>query len=443
MGGSEQSHKMCHHLHEKFSDSVILFGSLDESLLYEILARLPSRNAIQLKLVCRRWHSLISSDYFITVYNHRRHDTSLPLIRDRDSPSYSLVLQLAHHTSLIRCGYTYSCARLYNHRMIDLSFLPCSQSSGNIMELNASCADLILCSYKRHPLSRTKFYYVCNILTTQWVALPPAFHFTDQAIGFLWVNVLAPCSLCHCNGSNQCVQNIRHKFMVVQIIAHENDLPLSEFEVHLFSSEDAQWRRLTVLSPRTLNVSRPNSYSRDFLGKSYDVLVPYKGMLHWLTSDCVVVYDPYDSPEGFSHLIDLPLESDFQYTCSSIAVCQDRLRVGLFCSAQGSYDIWELEDYEEEKWTLVHKICTRSLNLFPHHLFPDKYILYIHPDGNVFYKDGKNSSIQICNFQSGTINHVYELIDCESKELDLEHRSVLQISDQDWPTPVPLLLQNV
>nr|GMD86696.1 F-box protein At5g49610-like [Ipomoea batatas] len=120
----------------KFSD---FFSNLGENLLFEILSRLPSRAAIRLKLVCKSWCSLISSHYFITLFNHRRHYTSLPPIHHPYSPLSGFIFQSQFGIS---CGYTFTHHHDGDFRRLDLSFLPCPQ--GATIELKASCADLIL-----------------------------------------------------------------------------------------------------------------------------------------------------------------------------------------------------------------------------------------------------------------------------------------------------------
>ncbi|XP_031116808.1 uncharacterized protein LOC116020475 [Ipomoea triloba] len=397
------------------------FSDPKSDLLVEILARLPSsKAAIRLKLVCKSWCSLISSHYFITVFNHRRHD---PIHRSSSSPG-CFIFQSAidRCLSMVRWGYHDAVGDF--HRP-DFSFLPCPQSS---IRLNASCGDLILCSTRNSTshLFQPVFYYVCNMLTKQWAALPPAPQlqlerttYVTFSTGFLFVP--APCSLC----SPQCVVgHNNNNFMVVRICVDPvtSIRPTSKLTVQLFSSEEGEWRSVVVSSPRAVS----------FRVRSSATLVSYKGMLHWLVSGFVLVYDPYNCLEKFCRVIDTPtdiIDGVVEHRFQTIGLFRDRLHVtqvssSLFC-------IWELEDYNMGKWSLVHKIsCTASprLRVFPvrdepNHLPHLDPIVNLHPkirETGFFYNDG--SAFYWTNSGWSVANGI-----------------VHWITDQGWPTPVPSL----
>lgn len=322
---------------------------------------------------------------------------------------------------VVRCGNTRHGDGFCGLRRFDLGFLPGPRCK---FELKASCADLSLCS--KNDSSKTVVFYVCNLRTKQWVALPPAPHFQEDAIGFLCVP--APCSLCY--PGRECLDNSHCKFMVVRICI----LPLSQYKVQLFSSEEGQWKTCVVSSPRTFCHGK----------KSCKVLVPYKGMLHWLISDCVLVFDPYNAPESLSRVIDLPPSPTniLHPYMQCLGVCQDRLRVSLQYNAyplqDPGYDIWELKDYNMGEWSLVPKFYTKDLDLICLH---DHFIIqkkgYVQPDGHFVYMS--KFSIWICNLQNGRYDHQFELIDlCPGQvELIFSHQNVHPITDQWWPTPVP------
>nr|GME16581.1 F-box protein At5g49610-like [Ipomoea batatas] len=400
------------------------FSDPPSDLLVEILARLPSsKAAIRLKLVCKSWCSLISSHYFITVFNHRRHD---PIHRSSSSRG-CFIFESAFDRrclSMVRWGYHDAVGDF--HRP-DFSFLPCPQISISLM---GSCGDLILCSTRTSPscLFQPIFYYVCNLLTKQWAALPPAPEFQSQprrnvlfSTGFLCV--LAPCSLCS-SSSSQCVvghNNNNNNFMVVRICCYPvNSIqPQSKFTVQLFSSEEGEWKSVVVLSPRAVSLRVRSSAT----------LVSYKGMLHWLVSGFVLVYDPYNCPEIFYRVIDTPniivgaVEQRFQ----TIGLFQDHLRITHVWSSL--FYVWELEDYNMGKWSLVHTISRTErprlgplLNEPDHlpHLDPivnlDPKIRdtgFVYSDGSAFY--WTNSGWSVANGIVHWITH------------------------QWWPTPVPPL----
>nr|GME12836.1 putative F-box/kelch-repeat protein At1g15680 [Ipomoea batatas] len=433
----------------KFSDpsDFSIFNNLDEGLLVEILARLPSsRAAMQLKLVCKSWCSLISSRYFVTVFNHLRHDLIHPSSSSSSSGCFIFQSPVDPNWRMLRWGYTHPHdAAAGDFHSPDFSFLPCPQRS---IRLNASCADLILCSTLNSTshIFQPVFYYVCNMLTKQWAALPPAPQLqlertTDVTFSTGILFVPAPCSLC----SPQCVvgQNYGNNFMVARIGVIPATLihPQFEFKAQLFSSEEGEWKSVVISSPRAIR----------FRASNFATLVPYKGMLHWLVSGCVLVYDPYNCPERFCRVIDTVIDTpagvaEREQRPRTLGLFQDRLRVthvclGLFQNClrvtdlwgiglqDPVYYIWELEDYNMGKWSLVHKIRLRTnprvlRDLLPH-LDPkirDTEFSYIDPktrDTGFSYIDGNTFCWN------------------NSSEWWIAKGVVHWITHQCWPTPIP------
>nr|GMD49672.1 F-box protein At5g49610-like [Ipomoea batatas] len=129
-------------------------------------------------------------------------------------------------------------------------------------------------------------------------------------------------------------------------------LKLFEFKAQLFSSEEGEWKSVVISSPRAIR----------FRASNFATLVPYKGMLHWLVSGCVLVYDPYNCPERFCRVIDTidtPAGvAEREQRPRTLGLFQDRLRVTHVWGF--IYYIWELEDYNMGKWSLVHKISCRA-----------------------------------------------------------------------------------
>nr|GMD46020.1 putative F-box/kelch-repeat protein At1g15680 [Ipomoea batatas] len=435
----------------KFSDFFSIFNNLGEreALLVEILARLPSRAVVQLKLVCKSWCSLISSQYFITLFNHRRHDPSLPPILHDPNPSSSgcFIFQAAHDRclSMVRWGYTQRDLFGRFHRP-DLSFLPCPEST---IRLNGSCGDLILCSNwsLTSPRSQIIFYYLCNPLTNQWTALPPAPKFQCNRLVGIATGLLcvpAPCSLC-CPGSSD--NNSPYNFMVVRICIVPSFVHSRfKFEAQLFLSEEGEWKSVVVSSPQGVR----------FRVRSSTTLVAYKGLLHWLISGFVLVYDPYNCPERFCRVIDMPADMIAADSCATTTgLFQDRLRVsattiGLFqdrlrvthawhiASDDPVYYIWELEDYNMGKWSLVHKIHTREnprLGALPDpHSDPPPHI---DPIVNL------DPKIRETGFSYRDGSAFYWTNSSTSSGWWVANGLVHWITDQWWPTPVPPLTCTV
>ncbi|XP_019154533.1 PREDICTED: F-box protein At5g49610-like isoform X2 [Ipomoea nil] len=411
----------------EFSDvsSELLFSNLGENLVVEILARLPCRTAIRLKLVCKTWCSLISSQYFITLFNHRRHDPSLPPILHSSSACIIFQSQIDPFSPIVCGGYPHPDANLCGFRKLDLSFLPCPDPQLRIY-LKVSCADLILCAPICVLTTFPKFlslFYVCNLVTKHWTALPPPPQFKlserkmPRAMSFGLLCVPAPCSLCTTPQQSQCVDNSRYNCVVVQICVSP---PVSrgKYRLQLFSSQE--WKTLVISSPWPIKSL--------FLLRSSVFLVPYKGMLHMLLSAYILVYDPYNSPEKISRAIYMPTDMEAEGCCAqTLGVFEDRLRLTCTSALHSEipiYYIWELENYDMGKWSLVRKVYFRgdmflsNLDLLHPNLDPKiKDTGFNHIDGSYFY--WTNSSGWFIG--NGIIN---------------------SITHQWWPTPVPPLIRG-
>ena len=152
---------------------------LGDDVLLAIFHRLPHyRCFIKCSFVCKRWFSLINShsDYFHQYYvNNNNHN----------KPSSH-----SHPHSLCSCYKNPSCALFLNCMVMDrslyLKFCDSKRSRGGAssntitlsrfllspedMVIRSSLEDLLLISHKSNP----KLFYIYNLLTKKWVALPEA-----------------------------------------------------------------------------------------------------------------------------------------------------------------------------------------------------------------------------------------------------------------------------
>ncbi|KAJ8545576.1 hypothetical protein K7X08_018159 [Anisodus acutangulus] len=347
------------------------FSNLTDELLNEILIRLPnSKEAIRCKLVCKRWFSLISSDYFVTtfvVHNRDKDKTILP---------FNLVLhdQKNNQVEYVECRHP----KRGSSSRVDLGFLPARFDQ---ICLEASCGDLILCSAARS-------YCIFNILNRQWIILPANYCPIKSGIGFL----VEP----------NCVDNARHEYQVLQYWCVDN----SRINIEIFSSQQGRWTRLVVTSLRRLINLKSNTSliacGRMLYGLTYNISV---------RADFVMAFDPFtNDPAQILHIVDLPLEArdSCGFLSSNVGVCQGSLRfaqVTIQTSPYPCISIWELEDCRMGIWTLVHKripiitalrvptLRADTTNMFSVLAFhPDNEDLIcfrVGRDGTVFYFHGK------------------------------------------------------
>ncbi|XP_019163488.1 PREDICTED: putative F-box/kelch-repeat protein At1g15680 [Ipomoea nil] len=377
---------------------------LCDELVGEILVRLPTTSAVRFQAVCKRWYSLISSPYFIARFRHHHNHT--------DNVESSLVFRFAYSCDFCDSADCNQCdsdfqiisnsssllRKVYGESaLFRLSYLPCPPTDLHKLRLEGSFADLILCSCLI-TLTNKIDYYVSNPLTRQWIALPPAAYESlpqDVSIGFLWVEDAS-----HHN-----------KFMVV--------------------TEKWQWRSLVVSSPLSLN---------HYGGRT--PLVAYRGMLHWLNADCIMVYDPLNTPEIFSRVIHLPIPIQISRN-NCFGVSQGCLRVAEVSdeyTIDPILDVWEFEDYDSGLWILVHKIHLRNLihNGLLESLqgeLPCFSVLSLHPENrNVIYLRLLNGVVLV-NMKSRIIERFYPI----NERAVFSWRDAFHLVDQPWPTAISLL----
>ncbi|RXH88692.1 hypothetical protein DVH24_000291 [Malus domestica] len=134
----------------------ISINNLPESVLVEILCRLPCANFIfQCKCVCKRWFTLISSRHFVNRFLRLQIDNKMPVVRTLINRNGEEFLNRIQPSS-----------EVIPHMLKRLQSLHGLRKEPVVV---ATYNDLILCS---NTLFDQTEYYICNPYTTQWVALP-------------------------------------------------------------------------------------------------------------------------------------------------------------------------------------------------------------------------------------------------------------------------------
>nr|GMD20644.1 putative F-box protein At3g23950 [Ipomoea batatas] len=401
-----------------------LFNKSCDELVGEILVRLPITVAVRFQAVCKRWYSLISSPYFIARFRHLRH---------QHIQSSSLVFRFAYSYFQIVSNSNSSnslLGKMYGESAFRLSYLPCSPTDLQALRLEGSFADLILCSCITPTNTNTNTntyktdYYVSNPLTRKWIALPPVAYDVSEYVSIGFVCVPSPVA-------------VDTKFMVVRLCSSRYEFtPRSWFKAQVFSSENWQWRTLVVSSPLTLE---------QHMGGT--PLVAYRGMLHWLNADCILVYDPLNVPERFSRVIHLPIQLhplDY-YRNNCFGVSQGCLRVtGISgentVNRDPVLDVWELEDYDSGLWKLVHKVHLKNLI---HYGFLESLqtelrrcflVISFHPENGDLIYLRLPSGVILVNMKSIIIERFYPMDDM----VGFCWADAFHLVDQWWPTTLSL-----
>uniref|UniRef100_A0A0D9W379 F-box domain-containing protein n=1 Tax=Leersia perrieri TaxID=77586 RepID=A0A0D9W379_9ORYZ len=129
--------------------------SVPEDLLWEILVRLPAKDLLRCRAVCRGWRRLATADDFLLA--HHRLRPSLPFVSFH-AGNHGEVADASVETFDLRRRRTPA------ERQPVLAFNDYSSRKG--FTIHASCDGLILLSLANHR------FYICNPATRQWAVLP-------------------------------------------------------------------------------------------------------------------------------------------------------------------------------------------------------------------------------------------------------------------------------
>ncbi|KAG5618952.1 hypothetical protein H5410_018776 [Solanum commersonii] len=403
---------------------------LTDELLIEIFIRLPSsKEAIQCKSVCNRWLSLISSDYFLntSLIHNRNYDkkTLRPFTFLSINWNFFDFFISEKGLDVFECSLEKGLSKRVN-----LGFLYSGRPSKYHISLEESYGDLILCSRKTSDIID---YYIVNVLTKQWIRLPPtplennSHYREDESVGFL----IEP----------NCVDNAaRYEYLVLRFMPWGD----SKFSIQMFSSEKGKWTRLVVTSPRNLNIlTRRTSIVAcgrilyTFTYKRSDVV------------DCVLAFDPFtNDPAQFLCVIDFPVEArDIRCLACKLGVYGGRLRFAQLILQPSGYlciSIWEFgDDHRMGKWTLVHqriptdkafrvpKRATQWISVLGFHPYNEYLICFLVGNDHVVVYN-----IQTDKVESSTLVSLFKVISPRSLEPDVELHHVVPITHNWWPTPV-------
>ncbi|XP_056694023.1 F-box protein At5g49610-like [Spinacia oleracea] len=391
---------------------------LNDSLLIEILQRLPCNSVLRAKSVCKHWFSLLSDPYFHRTFvrYHEQHALPFTLVYEFHFWRRCLSDHLHHNF------HTVSDHKNFQLRGFHLGFLPCFQPwESHPIWVVASHKDLLVCCHLKISLLQG-VYYICNPLTKQWLDLPPSpghHRVADTAVSFIT--------------SEKSVS--LNSFKLVQIpkldSCHSNS---NCFEVNMFCSEEGEWRKFKITSPRSFTRTwqfRPES-------------ITFKNKFHWLVnSSNVVVVDPFEITSGFCQVIGLPadLNPDIGICLGS---CHDNLRVCQISRGWSNCEliVWKLLDYVTGNWDLECKISLKEMAFFENvrlHKFgfSTMEVLAFHPaDFGVLYLRFDNQ-IVLCNVRRKTLEVVSECL--QDSSFSVGTCGVFLLMHPCWPSMIPSL----
>ncbi|XP_042754714.1 F-box protein At5g49610, partial [Lactuca sativa] len=262
-----------------------------DSLLIEILARLPVKSIFSFKSVCKHWQTLISHPSFCRFYYSVRNSNAALSSRPfRILRRYSGLPNFKEFVN--RLG-----TEIDSMSEFSVHFLSINKKQYDRFRVLAMSNGLILCCWR----SPTPFvYYICDPLTRQWITLP------------------------------RCRLNYHYTFKEGLITRVNKDHMLTGYTVVRFNHFESDYLNLEMLTSETgkwISYKLPSSIPllEDAGGPIYCY-----GALHWRVCNCegfdgLLAFNPYKDPKSV-RLISLPDERDLRREYELCGESQGTLR---------------------------------------------------------------------------------------------------------------------
>lgn len=391
---------------------------LPDSLLLEILSRLPLKSIFKFKCVCKHWQALISQPSFHRFYFNSI-SASSSLVSWRILYRYVYVSKFKDVLDRFR-------PENYNSSKFSVLFMSSfeeQQQSDQFKVLGVSNG-LVLCC-----LLGPLIYYVCDPVTRQWVTLPrgrdksPNRHPIFFGEGFV---------------SKVNEDGLLTSYTVVRVELMNTSSNYLNLET--FSSETGKWvdYRLPCANPIALLKRGAGPIS-------------FNGILHWFVYEHgMVAFDPNKEPKS-CRLIQFPEDRDVESEYRNDGLyrlcdeCQGKLR--FFEVAPESYtfycfSLWDMKDYEKGEWGCEFKVTRSDLSSsdpeLSSWLMKATFLpLSFHPFNlDIVYL----RCVELACVVSYSIQNKRLDVACKPIGVvdDLSWRVVVPFVIPRWPTPVPI-----
>ncbi|XP_027157041.1 putative F-box/kelch-repeat protein At4g22430 [Coffea eugenioides] len=316
---------------------------IPESVVVELLIRLPMKCVFRCKCVCKQWRSLIDAPSF----GHAFSRIASPFTAAQ--PKLWTLLYKCIHGEEIRHEHGFF-RNLFSNDVgvacLTKSDLPPSaQAHGtdvygildHIIAMDGN--GLLLCgSNSGWDLGR---YYILNPITKQYVGIPPSKRpFAHCRVGFI----------------SQVKDSVVTSYKVIRL--EDGGGRTSILKLDIFSSETGEWRDIEIPFQQVLQ-----------LFPLWKMPVVLKEILHFMDRKLgILAYDPYKGPHSY-RIIQLPGDIDREWSKSVgtkgilFDVHHGRLRFFVGSNAYNDgyrISMWTLSDYEEGLWLLEHRINLRE-----------------------------------------------------------------------------------
>ncbi|KAM7527543.1 hypothetical protein LguiB_030953 [Lonicera macranthoides] len=308
---------------------VSFLSDLPESLLLEILCRLPVKSIFRFKSVAKSWLSLISDPLF-----HKSYFRCLRITRPRPTrPAWALLYRYPDDQSPEDLWLHVLLKRQRVHPVFESPNFTLRFLSGVGREDRKAPTIVLAVSNGLILSAATQDWHDCYYVS----------------VGFM-------------------VEPIEGNFQVVRIGGYQGSSKVVNFEI--FSSKTGQWKDKMVSFDLLVRL---------FIGGhiiNYHQAVPCKKIIHWIEyNNKIITYDTSQTDIGSDdtiqcRLIDLPSDQmiEDKMIRGMIGVCQDHLH---YCHAANSSQnqnvgVWELRNYNNEvgegNWILLYRIRFDEVN---------------------------------------------------------------------------------
>lgn len=387
-----------------------------ESLLLEILIRVPLKLIFRFKCVSKHWHSLISHPSFARFYVSRRLNASSPF---RIFYRYVYVSTFKEVLKRLRPD-------VYVSPKFSVLFLSTfeEQQQSDQFKILAVSNGLFMCC-----LLGPLIYYVCDPVTRQFLTLPRGSHNSPNRHPMFFGEGLV---------SKINEHNVLTSFKAVRV--EWLSMESSFLNLETFSSETGTWTEYRLTCPKRIRMLKRGGGP-----------IHCNGILHWFVYDHgMVAFDPYSRDTKECRLIQFPdgrdTENEYKHDglyrlCDE---CQGKLRyfevasepLQFFC-----FSMWVLNDYEKGEWLLEFQVTRSDLwsdddNLNSQLPCATFIPLSFHPlDKDVVYlRCVEHSCIVSYNIRAKRMD-----VTCESIGVveDLSWRVVAPVVLPIWPRPLP------
>nr|XP_043639636.1 F-box protein At1g49990-like [Erigeron canadensis] len=391
---------------------------LPDSLLVEILSRLPLKSIFRFKCVCKNWLELISQPSFHRFY-------SVTQTAANKSLSWRILYRYIYVSKFKDVVERFR-PEIYDCKDFSVLFMSSfeEQQQADQFKVLGVSNGLVLCC-----LLGPLVYYVCDPVTRQWVTLPrgndriPKRHPTYFGEGIV--------SKVNDNG-------LLTSYTVVRV---EMPKLASRFlNLETFSSETGRWVGYKLPCENPITLLRRGG------GPIY-----YNGSLHWFVIDHgMVAFDPNKEPKS-CRLIRFPQDRDVEseYKHEGIyRLCdesQGRLRFFEVAPEADSFycfSLWDMKDYEKGEWCSESKVTRWDLSStdpeLSSWLMKATFLpLSFHPFNLdiVYMRCVELACVVSYSFRNKMLDVVCKPIGVVE---DLSWRVLVPFVIPRWPTPVPI-----